>query len=203
VQRGARTQSVARLTIMPTAHFFRLTGDNIQISCLYERYAIVFWLNQLGGEDDSRSNAEKSPKGRCGISSAHGRQRCRGFIHYPFGDRRVLDRQHARRGRLTSTASSGPGWQAPRQTPGRSMRGLMKKPTKRECEAAIRQMFEEWRFEPTQNGIAEVKLSYSKFRAWVDQKGYSKYFKFTSLAGSSEEDAERWFSLRFKQTWKY
>jgi hypothetical protein len=78
----------------------------------------------------------------------------------------------------------------------------MKKPTKPECEAAIRQIFEEWRFEPAQRGIAEVNLSYSEFRVWVDQKGYSNYFKFRSLAGP-EEDAERWFAQRFKQRWKY
>jgi hypothetical protein len=79
---------------------------------------------------------------------------------------------------------------------------IVKKPTKPEGEAAIRRMFEEWRFEPAQRGVAEVKLSYSKFRAWVDQKGYSNYFKFRSLAGP-EEDAERWFAQRFKQKWKY
>jgi hypothetical protein len=77
-----------------------------------------------------------------------------------------------------------------------------KKPTKPECEAAIRRMFEEWRFEPAQSGIAEANLRYTKFRAWVDQKGYSNYFKFRSLAGP-EEDSERWFAQRFKQTWKY
>jgi hypothetical protein len=89
------------------------------------------------------------------------------------------------------------GWRSPSRGA-----AIMKKPTKPQCETAIGQMFNQWRLEPAQQDIAEVDLSYSKFRAWADQKGYSSYFKFRSVMGP-EEDAERWFAQRFRQTWKY
>jgi hypothetical protein len=82
------------------------------------------------------------------------------------------------------------------------MAKLMKKQTKPECEAAIRQMFDEWGRGPAQQGAADFDLSYGKFRTWADQKGYSSYFKFRSVAGA-DYDAEMWFAERFRQRSKY
>src|SRR5262249_42448827 len=112
-------------------------------------------------EHDSDSNAEKTQGSRRerGVSSAHARQRCRGFLHNLADNRRVLGGEHpggsglartpleARRTKLLANAAVRSG-----DIPLADLRSKMK-PTKPECEAAIRQMFEEWRFEPAQRGI--------------------------------------------------
>jgi len=70
-----------------------------------------------------------------------------------------------------------------------------------EAEPAIRHLCHEWRKE---RGLSDAELqraSYSEFRLWCDEKGYSRYFGFRSRMGA-EYDAELWFDEEFKLTWQ-
>lgn len=70
---------------------------------------------------------------------------------------------------------------------------------KAECEEAIRHLCHEWARDLTPAQLEHP--SFSAFKEWVRQKGYSRYLDFRSTMGA-EYDAEMWFDQEFKQTWR-
>ena len=71
---------------------------------------------------------------------------------------------------------------------------------KSECEPAIRQLCRQWRKLDSVKELPAVELSYSSFKRWADEQGYSQYFKFRSVAGA-DYDAEMWFDDEFNLNW--
>ena len=72
---------------------------------------------------------------------------------------------------------------------------------KDECEKAIRQLCHEW---AKVRGISSAPVdqpSFSDFKSWLNEKGYSHYLNFRSVTGPMY-DAESWFDQEFKQTWR-
>lgn len=70
-----------------------------------------------------------------------------------------------------------------------------------ECEKAIRSLVHEW---AKARGIPIPPVeqpSFSDFKSWLNQNGYSHYLNFRSVMGP-EEDAERWFDQELRQTWR-
>jgi hypothetical protein len=43
--------------------------------------------------------------------------------------------------------------------------------------------------------------SFSAFKRWLSEQGYSRYLDFRSTM-SADYDAELWFDQEFKQTWR-
>ena len=76
--------------------------------------------------------------------------------------------------------------------------GTMKKD---ECEKAIRHLCGEWARDAALTHAELEHPSFSAFKAWLSEKGYSRYLDFRSVAGS-DYDAELWFDQEFKQTWR-
>ena len=70
---------------------------------------------------------------------------------------------------------------------------------KDDAKRAFRQMFSDWAAETDQPMTPEAHPSYSAFRAWTSDKGYSQYFDFRSET-RPDEDVEQWFDEYFKQT---
>jgi hypothetical protein len=68
---------------------------------------------------------------------------------------------------------------------------------KEECEAAIRALCHQWKQELSAAQLEHP--SFSAFKEWVRQKGYSGYLDFRSTVGA-DFDAELWFDQEFKQT---
>jgi hypothetical protein len=72
---------------------------------------------------------------------------------------------------------------------------------KDESEKAIRHLCHEWgQLRGIEPGSVK-QPSFSDFKSWLREKGYSHYLNFRSVMGP-EEDAERWFDQEFKQTWR-
>ncbi|UPG72898.1 hypothetical protein MVG78_01485 [Roseomonas gilardii subsp. gilardii] len=72
---------------------------------------------------------------------------------------------------------------------------------KDEAERAIRHLCHEWAQEC---GIVEPPTdqpSFSDFRSWLSEKGYSHYLTFRATMGPLHI-AEMWFDQEFKQTWR-
>jgi hypothetical protein len=72
---------------------------------------------------------------------------------------------------------------------------------KEDCEKAIRYLCHEW---AKARGIPDPPIdqpSFSDFKAWLVEKGYSYYLNFRSVMGA-DYDAEMWFDQEFKQTWR-
>jgi hypothetical protein len=70
-----------------------------------------------------------------------------------------------------------------------------------EAEPAIRALVHQW---AEAAGIAvgsAEQPSFSAFRRWAEEQGYSGYFVFRSTMGALE-DAERWFDQELRQTWR-
>lgn len=70
-----------------------------------------------------------------------------------------------------------------------------------EAEPAIRHLVHQWA------AVAGVAVgspnqpSFSAFKRWADQQGYSSYFVFRSTMGALD-DAERWFDQELRQAWR-
>lgn len=47
----------------------------------------------------------------------------------------------------------------------------------------------------------DYHASFSDFKSWLSDNGYSHYLDFRSVAGSNY-DAEMWFDDYFKQAWR-
>ena len=70
-----------------------------------------------------------------------------------------------------------------------------------EAEPAIRHLVSQWAtFAGVEVGSAEPP-SFSAFKRWADEQGYSGYFVFRSTMGA-QEDAERWFDEELRQAWR-
>ncbi|GGO91477.1 hypothetical protein [Stakelama pacifica] len=70
-----------------------------------------------------------------------------------------------------------------------------------EAEPAIRHLTHQWaKVAGVAVGSAE-QPSFSDFKRWADEQGYSSYFSFRSTMGALE-DAERWFDEELRQTWR-
>lgn len=80
------------------------------------------------------------------------------------------------------------------------MRSANRAPTKRECESAIRHLCGQWRKLDDVKETPNIELSYSSFKRWAEQQGYSHYFKFRSVTGA-DYDAEMWFDDEFNLNW--
>ncbi|MDG4874163.1 hypothetical protein P9273_03500 [Mesorhizobium sp. WSM4935] len=72
---------------------------------------------------------------------------------------------------------------------------------KDEAEKAIRYLCHEWAKDRGLTITATDEPSFSDFKSWLREKGYSGYLEFRSTMGPLE-DAERWFDQEFKQTWR-
>ena len=72
---------------------------------------------------------------------------------------------------------------------------------KSECETAIRQLCHDWAKEKGIVISSEHDPGFSKFTTWLEEKVYSKYLDFRSVAGPLY-DAEVWFDQEMKQTWR-
>jgi hypothetical protein len=73
--------------------------------------------------------------------------------------------------------------------------------TKPECEKAIRQLCQQWAKEKGINISTENDPGFSTFRIWLEERGFSSYLNFRSVAGPIY-DAEMWFDEEMKQTWR-
>lgn len=72
---------------------------------------------------------------------------------------------------------------------------------KTEAEPAIRHLVHEW---AETVGIEPGSLrqpSFSTFKSWLTEKGYSHYLRFRSVRGP-DGDAEQWFDEELRQTWR-
>lgn len=70
-----------------------------------------------------------------------------------------------------------------------------------EAEPAIRALAHEWaKAVGIAVGSAE-QPSFSAFRRWAEEQGYSGYLVFRSAMGALE-DVERWFDQELRQTWR-
>lgn len=70
-----------------------------------------------------------------------------------------------------------------------------------EAEPAIRNLVHQW---AKAAGVAVDSVgqpSFSTFRCWAEEQGYSGYFVFRSTMGALE-DAERWFDEELCQAWR-
>ena len=70
---------------------------------------------------------------------------------------------------------------------------------KTEAETAIRALATEWAM-----GLAEAERehpSFSAFKTWLSQKGYSHYLSFRSIMGA-DHNAETWFDQELGQAWR-
>jgi hypothetical protein len=74
----------------------------------------------------------------------------------------------------------------------------MKKP---EAEKAIRYLCHEWGKANNIRPDPNEHPSFSAFKRWLSEKGYSHYLNFRSRMGA-DYDAEMWFDQEFKQTWR-
>jgi hypothetical protein len=72
---------------------------------------------------------------------------------------------------------------------------------KDKCEKAIRHLCHEWGRLRGIEPASKTQPSFSDFKSWLRDNGYSNYLNFRSVMGP-EEDAERWFDQEFKQTWR-
>lgn len=72
----------------------------------------------------------------------------------------------------------------------------MKKP---ECEKAIRSLAATWARETGVN--VSDHPSWSSFKNWLSEKGYSGYLNFRSVMGP-DYDAEAWFDDELGQNWR-
>ena len=72
---------------------------------------------------------------------------------------------------------------------------------KDESEKAIRHLCGEWARDAALMPAELEHPSFSAFKSWLGQKGYSRYLDFRSVAGA-DYDAEFWFDQEFKQTWR-
>ena len=71
--------------------------------------------------------------------------------------------------------------------------------TKRESEPLIRHLCHVWF-----DGLPDPKPehpSFSVFKSWLSEKGYSHYLRFRSVMGA-DYDAELWFDQERKQMWR-
>lgn len=70
-----------------------------------------------------------------------------------------------------------------------------------EAEPAIRNLVRQWA-RATGVAVGSVEQpSFSAFKRWADEQGYSGYFVFRSTMGALE-DTERWFDQELRQTWR-
>jgi hypothetical protein len=67
--------------------------------------------------------------------------------------------------------------------------------TKREAESIIRRLVHDWARERGIEAQAAEQPSFSDFKSWLSDKGYSHLLQFRSVAGP-DDDAERWFHHR-------
>jgi hypothetical protein len=72
---------------------------------------------------------------------------------------------------------------------------------KAECEQAIRRLCHEWAKVLGIVPSSELQLSFSQFKSWLRENGYSHYLDFRSVMGP-EADAEMWFDQELKQAWR-
>jgi hypothetical protein len=70
-----------------------------------------------------------------------------------------------------------------------------------EAEPAIRHLAHQWAKEAGVEIASAEQLSFSAFKRWADQCGYSVYFTFWS-SQDALDDAERWFDQELGQAWR-
>lgn len=70
-----------------------------------------------------------------------------------------------------------------------------------EAEPAIRHLAHQWAKEAGVEIASAEQPSFSAFKRWADQRGYSVYFTFRSSMGALD-DAERWFDQELGQAWR-
>ncbi|WP_336966898.1 hypothetical protein [Sphingobium aquiterrae] len=70
-----------------------------------------------------------------------------------------------------------------------------------EAEPAIRSLVHQW-VKTAGFAVGSVRQpSFSAFRRWAEEQGYSGYFVFRSTMGALE-DTEHWFDQELRQTWR-
>lgn len=72
---------------------------------------------------------------------------------------------------------------------------------RKEAEPAIRHLVHQWAKATDVEAGADEQPSFSAFKRWAEEKGYTAYFAFRSTMGALE-DAERWFDQELRQTWR-
>jgi hypothetical protein len=70
-----------------------------------------------------------------------------------------------------------------------------------EAEPAIRHLVHRWAGATGVEAGSDEQPSFSDFKRWVEEQGYSGYFSFRSTMGALE-DVERWFDQELRQTWR-
>lgn len=70
-----------------------------------------------------------------------------------------------------------------------------------EAEPAIRHLVHQWATEAGVEIGSVEQPSFSAFRRWADERGYSAYFTFRSTMGALD-DAECWFDQELGQSWR-
>jgi hypothetical protein len=73
--------------------------------------------------------------------------------------------------------------------------------TRTECEKAIRALSREFMADPSKSDADRAHPSFSKFKAWLDQKGYTGYLRFRARIGADMQ-AELWFDDELEQSWR-
>lgn len=72
---------------------------------------------------------------------------------------------------------------------------------KDDCEKAIRALCHDWSEARGLTGAQLEHPSFSDFKSWLSERGYSRYLDFRSVMGA-DYDAEMWFDQEFKQMWR-
>jgi hypothetical protein len=72
---------------------------------------------------------------------------------------------------------------------------------KAQCEKAIRNLCHKWAEDRGIHSPPSDQPSYSDFKSWVRENGFSRFLEFRSVAGA-DYDAEMWFDQEFEQTWR-
>jgi hypothetical protein len=73
--------------------------------------------------------------------------------------------------------------------------------TKRQAEKDLPHLFDKWRDEAKLAAEDLEHPSYSDFKRWAQENGYSRYWDFRSVAGA-DYDIEAWFDEHFAQMWR-
>src|ERR1700722_1206111 len=81
----------------------------------------------------------------------------------------------------------------------RATAALTSRPTKPECESAIRSLASQW-FHALPDPTPEHP-SWSTFKTWLRANGYSHYLEFRSVRGP-DADGELWFNQELGQSWR-
>jgi hypothetical protein len=72
---------------------------------------------------------------------------------------------------------------------------------KSEAEPIVRHLVSQWAHASGFEPASGKQPSFSAFKTWLAENGYSHYLTFRSVRGA-HDDAEQWFDEELRQTWR-